>query len=701
MKIFPSASSRSNPDTSFSDNSIVIYENNNNIVLGAITGSKKDKFRVLNQKCSEIELAANRLYPLPGKVPVTLQTQKEKAAYLDDLFESAHKTAPSVELSTIWESFEGLESEVSTEAITDLFYGNNEVLNHLAARIALLNDTVYFKRKKDTFTARTKEAVESLLKEKEAEAVKDQQLRDLVLSIQEKIKDPSYKLPNNSAHTVSLIEDLAAGVTEGQDSKEARDLLSFLLEELNLNISGRPEEKAFSLLEKIEIFNESTNLSIIKYRPRISFSEEALDEATKIAKSDDFTKDTTRKDLTNLFTVTIDDITTKDMDDALSIERTETGYVLGIHISDVAALLNIGSILEREAKTRGTSIYCPELTINMLPTSLSQARLSLREGELSPVVSYMITLNEDFDIVSYEIFSGIIKVKSRLDYEQVDQVLANPSEATNLSVSSQALEKLQLLLEVSNKLEVDRIDNGAVRVNRKDVSVIVEEDSPLKLSEFDEASPARSLVGEMMIIANHLTAEFCNKNKIPCIYRTQPDSDVDPFSNPNNVPDGPALDLVIRMRLKRSSMTVDPGKHSSLGLSFYTQATSPIRRYLDLCVQRQISSYINTGECFYSTSELNDAIIESETPLTNAKYLSQESKRFWLLKYLQQEQKNSPTIGATIIRTDLKNPIAQLDIVYLTLPIHLQRSVTLGEHLTLKIVAIDPRRDFIRFEEAI
>lgn len=703
MKAFPTTSSRNNPDSSAHSSSVVIYENNGNLILGMVTGSKKEKLRVLNIKGSEIELAANRLYHLPGGAPSSFAGQKDRILYLEKLWDEALVKSDQVELETIWESFDGSTSEIAVSEITELFYGNNELVNHLSIRISLHFDTLYFKRNKETFTVRTKDTVAALLREREAALVKEQELEEFINILRTAPLSPEKlaTLSPTNQNFLELLEDLAVGATEGSDTKEARDLCQYICEKLELNLSGHPEERALSLLKSLGIFNNSTNLALIKYRPRINFPDNVSSEADNIAKSFAIQNLPPRLDLTHLNTFTIDDISTKDMDDGLSIEQTENGFTIGIHISDVSAVVTPDTYLDREAKLRGTSIYCPESTIHMLPPSMSQKLLSLVQGQTCPTISYLINLNHDFDIIDYKIVEANIKVTSRYNYDQVDALILNSEQASQQNdIPVNDIQNLLLLNEIANKLEVDRIDGGAVRVNRKDVSININKDGTLSLGEYDEASPARSLVGEMMILANHISADFTLKAGVPFIYRTQPDSDVDPFSNPNNIPTGPAYDFMVRLRLKRSSITVDPGRHSSLGLSSYTQVTSPIRRYLDLCAQRQLAEYLRSKNHFYTKNELNQIIVESETPLTNAKFLSQESKRFWILKYLQQELKNSPTIGATVIRNDLKNPIAQLDTIFITTPINIQRKVALGEHVTLRITSINPHRDFIKFEEA-
>jgi exoribonuclease-2 len=691
MKIFPSGSSRSNPDDSFSDGAIVCYENNANLVIGAILSNKKDKYRILNHKGSEVDLTADRLYPIPGKIPGYEKTS-EKSAYLETLLNDATTKESEIDLATIWESYEGAEVEVSTKQVCELFFGNNEALNHLATRLALLGDKVYFKRKKDTFISRPTEAVNSLLESQKAAQKREEALEKLIQELSACLKDKNAPLSSDSKILLAPLEDLAAEATEGSSTKEARNLLALLTERLKVAQNGRPEDRALTLLIAVGHITNRTNISFFKHRPRIEFSEKVSQEARNLLQNKIHLGE--RLDLRNTFTFTIDDTTTKDMDDALSVERLESGYKVGIHISDVASVIAEDSPLNEEAALRSTTIYCPEKTVHMFPSSLSQEKMSLREGVDTLCLSYIIEMTEEFEIKSFSIHPSVICSAKKLSYEEVDQALLHPP-------TNELESKLHTLNECANKLEVDRIDNGAVRVDRKEVAITVDSNGVIHCGEYDEGSPARSLVGEMMILANRLSAEFCENNKIPCIYRAQPEPDVDPFSNPQGVPEGPAYDYLIRSRLKRSTISVEPAPHSSLGLKRYTQVTSPIRRYMDLIIQRQLLHYLKTGQIKFSAEDLTQIIFQSDSSLTLARYLSQESKRFWLMQYMLESTPRDAAILGTIVRTDLRNPLIALDNLGLTIMADLNRAVKSGDRVALRIVTIKPQRDYIKLEEAV
>lgn len=691
MKMFPSSSSRSNPDSSFSEGSLVCYENNASIVLGVILSSKKDKLRVLNHRGSEVELTTDRLYPIPGTIPANLEKSGDKVAFLEQLFSSAEEKQSSIDLSTVWESFEGQEREISTKQVCELFFGNNDYVNHLVTRFALINDKVYFKRKKDTFIARPPEAVTSLLETKAAAERQERKLDVLTDELRKKLKDPSFQLSSESLSLLTPLEDLAAEAAEGAVSKEARNLLGSLSDKLAIAQSGRPEDRALNLLRAVGHISDRTNLSFFKHRPRLEFSTSVLEEA-RVVSHQPISVDNSRADFRNLESFTIDDVTTKDMDDALSVEKTASGYRVGIHITDVASVINPEMVLNEEARQRATTIYCPERTIHMFPEDLSQFRLSLREGVDTLSVSYQVDFDSEFTVIGFSFTPSIIRIKKRLSYDEVDAILLS-------TPSNSVQEALHWLNDCANKLEVDRIDRGAVRVDRKEISISVSASGEIICSEYDEGSPARNLVGEMMILANRLSAEYCHNHQIPCIYRSQPEPEVDPFSNPAGIPEGPAYDYLIRSRLKRSSISTEGQPHSSLGLALYTQVTSPIRRYLDLVIQRQMLHHSIHNQVLYDTARLEQIIHEADTPLTLARYLSQESRRFWMMHYLLEITKAEPVILGTVVRTDLRNPLITIDRLALTVMVDLGREVKPGDRLALKVITIRPQRDYIKLEE--
>jgi exoribonuclease-2 len=201
----------------------------------------------------------------------------------------------------------------------------------------------------------------------------------------------------------------------------------------------------------------------------------------------------------------------------------------------------------------------------------------------------------------------------------------------------------------------------------------------------------------MMVLANSLMARFALKNKIPVIYRGQEGPDANARQALVGVPDGPAKDFTARTKLKKSIMSFEPSHHSGLGLDAYIQATSPIRRYTDLCHQRQFISFFRRSKPWIDRAEFEPLSLEVELHNNAANLASRETKRYWLLRYLEQRKRGQPIEG-TIVRLDTKSPLVELDEVYLTTFVKTPRPVRLGERLSLKVASVDPLGDYIRVE---
>jgi exoribonuclease-2 len=447
------------------------------------------------------------------------------------------------------------------------------------------------------------------------------------------------------------------------------------------------EKRAFEVLQKAHIFNEHTNLSFIRHEIPVGHGVKALAEAGRISlpeKLEDFPAEERafRRDLTRVPTFTIDDASTRDMDDALSLEQTRDGWELGIHITDVSFAIKPGTALDESARRRATSLYCADQTVNMLPESVSEGQLSLLAGVIRPTLSVLVTLTPAFEIVSSVVTTAFIKVARRYSYDEVDEALED-GDAT-----------LLLLHDIAAACEERRIRKGAIRVHKRDAVPFFENGS-IRLLEIDEDAPSRMLVSEMMVLANMLMAEFAAKNGLPVMYRGQERPIEETAPATTDTPEGPAKDFSARTKLKKSSVSFEPQYHAGLALDAYIQATSPIRRFIDLCHQRQFVEYLKSGKPWMSREEFEPLAGELDLSLQAANLASRETKRYWLLRYLEQRGRGKP-IECTVVRTDLKSPLVELDEVYFTTLVRLQNKVKLGDRLTLKVTAVDPHTDYLR-----
>jgi len=177
--------------------------------------------------------------------------------------------------------------------------------------------------------------------------------------------------------------------------------------------------------------------------------------------------------------------------------------------------------------------------------------------------------------VGYRILLSTIRVKHRFSYDQADAAIASGDQSLNA------------LHRVARQLHDLRASRGAITFRRPELKIHVDGDQ-IEIQKINPNSPSRFLVSEMMILANGLAADFASLNSLPVIYRTQEPRDA------IDIDDTPQMEAItferLRKTFKRSRLSLTPGTHSGLGLSAYTQASSPIRRYADLITQRQFTA---------------------------------------------------------------------------------------------------------------
>ncbi|MFM1849150.1 MAG: hypothetical protein RL417_2624 [Pseudomonadota bacterium] len=687
MKLIPKSSPLAASDTGFAPGSLVMYENDGTPLIGVVLGYKKQKYQVLNNRGREIELQPIRLYRLPEKLPGEAATLEAKTKFLSGLYEKCHTESLTLNLEEIWSFVHDEPGDLSTTKICLTYHGAEDLEKHLTLRLALIADKIFFKRKDEEFAARAPETVAELKKGEESRQKKYAAQESFVAICAKRLDDPAVPFDRSAAPILELLEDIAAGAQhiDNNRHKEAKDLVNLVAERLHLELGGTREQRTLQLLEIIGHLTENTNLALIRHRPPEEFSPEATRTADAVGPHTITTGGCTRRDLGGLHTITIDDISTRDMDDAISLERSGEGFELGIHISDVASIIDRESPLDLEGLRRATSIYCPERTIHMFPDGIAADACSLVAGQPRAALSCIFSIDRNFHVTHAEVVPTLITVTERLTYDEVDARLENGDQLLND------------LYNIASTLEAARIEKGAIKVHKRDILITPREDGGLKLTEIDENAPSRALIGEMMVLANSLLASYAAKNGIPCIFRGQPQPDPD-NGRSRSVPPGPAADYAERARLKKSTTSLQPERHASLALDAYVQATSPIRRYADLLNQRQILSHLTGRPLPYTRASLLELLEKLDAPLSRAQAITKETRRFWALRYMLDVARAERTIKATVLRTDLKTPLVEVDEIFVPFLARIPFPVAPGDTVDLRINAVDPRFDHIHLE---
>ncbi|MCI5065820.1 ribonuclease catalytic domain-containing protein [bacterium] len=692
------------------EGAIVVYEQDGHGIVGVVIAAHAKKPRVLTMRGREVDIAGARLDRVPGALPGDRSTAEQRAEFLLSLYDRASEAAGGVPIEELWSFVAEEDREFSLGELVPLYYGEQfSPEEHLTLRFALYRDPLYFRRKKYGFTPRRPETVEELRRAQEAQLEKEQQFataREELLQIREAVENKTTSrselrstLSAPTAALLSTLERLAAAALDIEQGtkKEAERFLDSIAESgcealSKVPTRGNLELRALALLEALHWIHRNTNLAPLRYGNGQPFSAELSSAAEDLAAEGLPGDERTREDLKGIPSVTIDDTSTQDMDDALSVTRREGNLEVAIHIADVASLVAIDSPLDREARHRATSLYFPEGDLHMFPKAISQELCSLQPKKTRATVSGIFTFSPLHELLHSRFALTEIVVEEKLSYEGVDPLLDPPSG------------DLGTLYEIAMSYSSSRMSRGGVTIPNRRARIHLTdpehlEASAVEISDFDERTPARELVGEMMILMNEEAARFAHEHGIPFIYRSQEPSDPNVVEKRlEGIPPGPAYDATLRTTLKRSVTNTTAAPHATLGLSCYAQVTSPIRRYADLVNQRQLVAFLSDEPLPYTEDSLTALLHEISEPLHRARMSSRETTRFWLLRYLERRAKEGTPLLGTVLRTDGPQYQVELDEVYLITLAKSKEQLSVGTRVEVVLQKVDARNNTLKVQ---
>lgn len=353
-----------------------------------------------------------------------------------------------------------------------------------------------------------------------------------------------------------------------------------------------------------------------------SHSPLAEEEAEKSSKSE--ISATGRADFRNKTIFTIDSKEAKDLDDAISIEETDTGYILGVHIADVSHYVKRDSHLDREAFKRGTSVYFTDKVVPMLPRSLSNGSCSLNEGEDRLTLSAIIELDKSGNILACELKNSIINSKIKGIYAELNDILDKGEKSEFCEKYAHILEDFYKMYKLYEILKAKSDRKGAMELDSEETKIILDETGhPIDIVKRERGETER-LIEQFMLCANEAVASYLYNAGMPCVYRVhdEPDSekisafalfaknlgvDVSPLRTRNKITSSqlsrvldsardkecfPIVSSILLRSLMKARYSHIQKAHFGLSTEYYCHFTSPIRRYPDLCVHRIIKAML-------------------------------------------------------------------------------------------------------------
>jgi len=657
----------------FQKNDIVDYFDNKRIACGLILDVDDRRLRVLNDQGKELKVSAGRAltasrdpgFPYSG-------TRDQQVSRLKSLSLKRDELKSRIDLKELWEvvCLEG--SEICAEDLSELVFGKENDSDSIASLLrAIFEDKLYFKLKPDTIEVPSPERVEQALGERRKELERltfVASAADFLTRLKEMDSGDCQSAPQG---LIQLLEEAALCGQEWASYKNVRQIFLH---------AGLPSNwQPFTVLVKLGVWSVDENIRLRSEDVPIEFSPEADAQAAELAARP---VPASAEDLTGEELITIDAITTRDVDDALSYRVDGEDALVGIHIADVAHFVEHDSALDREIRQRAVSIYLPEITIPMIPPILSEEAASLNMGKLRPALSLVIRFGPDLRPKEHKIVPAIIRVKERLSYEEADDRIG------------EAGSKEAALFAIAESLRKDRVSTGAIIFKDPELSVRVEETGVIEPVLRDRETPSQILVSEMMILANSLFGRFMKDNDVPGIFRSQP-----PPTEKIEIPDryDPVISYRSKRALSRGDVSTTPAPHSTLGLAVYTTATSPLRRYPDLVIQRQIKAALQDRDQLLSTAEMEKILDEISYRLDRAVILERERQRYFLLKYFEQHR--TEEFEAIVLHRFPRFHLVQLTRFGINAALNSPINLSLNpyDRAIIRIDKINPREDRLSF----
>lgn len=613
-----------------------------------------------------------------------------------------------VDLASLWDLVVGDGGEWSVADLADLAFPRAGCEHRAALACALATDEVFFRSGSGAgqVTPHSREAVEQAQIRRQREEQEDALVARATAAVAEALQGgrpgrtdggPLAGAPGaGDDRGLALgIEWLRTLVVEGDGERAgvrgARVVHAVVGEDVR-----DPVPRAFDMLVRLGVFHEDEILGLHRHRIAPDFPAEVEEEAARIVAS--FPGACEEKERPVIAAdgqpgpLAVDDPWTTEVDDALWVEeggeagRTDPGGPTRVHvlIADPSCGVPLGSSVAAEGMARAATLYLPDRKIPMFPRVLSEDAFSLVPGARRPMMDFCGDFDAEGNLLDFRITPVWAVLDRRLTYDEVDALLADPVDR------DPAARALRTLSRLAAALRRRREGAGAVLVDRDDVSVRVV-DGEVRVRRLRSDSPARRLVAEFMVFACTQAGRFAREHGIPVVYRRQ--SPPETPLPPDLAPGSKAWAYRVVRSLKRAEMSVHPEPHFGLGVTGYTQVTSPLRRFQDFVVHAQLKGFLRDGRAPLDSDRILAMFGDVEGRADARVQVEREARRYYLLKYLKSFEGGD--VAGEVVATQGNRAVVELAETGLEVWLNGAGHLPLGSEVRLRVQEVHPRRDRI------
>jgi exoribonuclease II len=666
---------------------IIEYLQNNQPVPAWIMEVQGTRVRVLNINQREVKLAVSRILPWMGPGYAQGLSREDIIGLLKEHNSKRLEEQENIDLMEVWEMSQGEIDQAPVSWFAGLIRNEPDYDQTAALGRVMLQDKARFKFSPPLFEIYTEDVVDQRLEQERVTREKEKLIsigRDLFKSLWE-LGTKTSSLPEVEDQEVSdKLRDLIITRIKNPDDSETQDVWTRLT-------TGLPQDQnlAFILGKKWGIYSPHHNFLLdqadyawdddwtSKHQEQISAIKEVFGAQVRDPELKGF--------------VSIDSETTKDIDDAFTIDTSGECFSLTLALACPAMVWEPGSDLDRAVAHRTTSLYLPEGVSNMLPGFMAEDLFSLVQEKPRPAMVLKIEIDENARVRQLDISRTWVMVDANLSYEFVEKRLGE-----GLRENLDKAYRLALLLRQK------RLKAGAVIIQQDDPEIkLTESNGETRVSIVDkpECPRAQLTVSEFMILANSALAGWAQDREIPLFYRTQdialPRDYCGVWSKPQDIYQ------VIRS-LGATLTETSPKPHRSIGAPCYAPFTSPLRRYTDLINELQILGFIENESPPLNKEQMDEMLPDLNSRTSLVSQVQRFRPRYWKLVYLKQNCKNTTWRGIVVDNNG--------HFVILSLPKELMMvrashqlfggKTRLGQAFRLRLGKIDPLNNEVSVLEA-
>jgi len=660
------------------ENRIIDYLEGNILALALVIRQQQAKLQVQEAGGRNAKVTEKQVMVVHGRGDTS-----SFSAQAQTLVKAIADEQSQIELELLWEGVSQSSDEYSLAQLSVEYFGSTCAVAESAIGRMLLADKTYFKRKGQGFVARSADEVETIQRQQRREAERAAQREAAhawarqLLSSKPNPDSVAFSVP---AELSDFLRNVEAMMFQGH-SNEATTILA------EVDKRRTPRELGLEMLQRLDRLPPDSDPFLLLNGISAGFSDNLEAWAAAIAA---YQAQSQRQDFSAPISFSIDDSDTREIDDAFSVRQLADGKLeICIHIADPNVFIAKDDPIDQAARDRPLSLYLPTTTVTMLPERIGCDLASLNARQMRPCLSFCLQVDPATNTVEQrQLQQGQLQLQHRLDYEQTDALLLDgAADDDALKIA------LRHCYRLADNLHTQRLEAGAVELVRPELKVRVHANEiSIKLQPAQSAS--RRLVSELMIYANGMAAEYALNQDVPVIYRQQP-----PPANAIKAMleyDPVIFERTVR-QMQRTRLSTFPQRHCALGLDVYTQVSSPIRRYTDLVIQRQLAAHLQGREYPYGAEELIEVLGAVDRVESDNRRIERDATLYWTLEYLQRHCQGQ-RLTATVLSNSRAGIIAELDQFLVRGSIADGNDLKPGEQVEIMLAEVRPKQALLVFK---